>query len=546
LTSLGWSKNIEVSTLHCQTESFWEYGRSLINYMKQEDTEGISGRIKLDDSGLRTYFDLDIVELQYEGFRTIGSWNPMIGAKFSSQVNKRDTSFLNKDLVVSTILNHPFVMLKEDHETHKGNDRYEGYNVDLLKEISQIVGFKYTIKLVEDGKYGQYDEQRQQWSGLIGELQSQKADLVIADLTITSKRSKVIDFTTPFMNTGITILFKKETYEDTSGLFTLFLSPFELDLWLCILAAYFAISLVLYLIARFNPVEVNSKPTAKNEEESTSRPEEPVHLANERESFTAMNSFWFILASGLAQRVDFLPRAFSTRLIAAVWWFFVIIMISSYIANLVSFLNYDHLPTEEEKIESVSDLITQEEIQYGTVEGGSTAAFFRDSYQGTYMIVWDYMNNTDNNAFVQSTHEGVERVLNEKGKYAFFVQSWVVDYLVERRCDLKQVGGLLDNKGYGIGLPKNSPYYDQINRAVLQLKENGKLERLKRKWWLQKRGGGACAHSVHVGPRGPISLDSHDLGGIFVLLAIGILLACIIRCGEYLFIWWKKRNSNEA
>ena len=68
------------------------------------------------------------------------------------------------------------------------------------------------------------------------------------------------------------------------------------------------------------------------------------------------------------------------------------------------------------------------------------------------------MNNSDNNAFVQSNHEGVERVLNEEGKYAFFVQSTIVDYLIERRCDLKQVGGLLDNKGYGIGLPKSNTF----------------------------------------------------------------------------------------
>ena len=141
-------------------------------------------------------------------------------------------------------------MLKEDDKTHMGNDRYEGYNVDLLKEISQIVGFKYSINLVEDGKYGQYDEQTQQWSGMIGELQSQKADLVIADLTITKERSEVIDFTTPFMNTGITILFKREKYYYTQGLFAQLFSPFQLVLWLCILAAYFTVSLVLYIIAR--------------------------------------------------------------------------------------------------------------------------------------------------------------------------------------------------------------------------------------------------------------------------------------------------------
>ena len=39
-----------------------------------------------------------------------------------------------------------------------------------------------------------------------------KADLALADLTITSKREKVVDFTVPFMQTGITILFSQPSW----------------------------------------------------------------------------------------------------------------------------------------------------------------------------------------------------------------------------------------------------------------------------------------------------------------------------------------------
>jgi ionotropic glutamate receptor len=28
-----------------------------------------------------------------------------------------------------------------------------------------------------------------------------------------------------------------------------------------------------------------------------------------------------------------------------------------------------------------------------------------------------------------------------------------VEYVIERQCQLTQIGGLLDSKGYGIGLP---------------------------------------------------------------------------------------------
>merc|ERR1719233_1683931 len=301
-----------------------------------------------------------IMALVYTGPVTVS------GGKFewsSTQVSKRSTSFQKEELIVSTILNAPFLILKEGAESSVGEDIYEGYSVDLLKKLSKVANFNYTIKLVSDGKYGMYDEKEHQWSGMVGELLSRQADLIIADLVITSERVKVIDFTTPFMNTGITLLYKKEPYNFTKGLFTFIVSPFGVDIWLCVLAAYFTVSLVLYIIARFNASE------KENAEESSSRTEDVVQSENGREAFTAINSFWFILASGLAQRVDFLLRAISTRLIAAFWWFFVIILISSYIAKLVVFLNFPSQTTGREKIETVQDLAEQTSIKYGTIQG---------------------------------------------------------------------------------------------------------------------------------------------------------------------------------
>lgn len=50
-----------------------------------------------------------------------------------------------------------------------GNDRFEGYCLDLLKELSNILGFIYDIKLVPDGKYGAQND-RGEWNGMVKEL----------------------------------------------------------------------------------------------------------------------------------------------------------------------------------------------------------------------------------------------------------------------------------------------------------------------------------------------------------------------------------------
>ncbi len=67
-------------------------------------------------------------------------------------------------------------------------------------------------------------------------------------------------------------------------------------------------------------------------------------------------------------------RAISTRMVAGMWWFFTLIMISSYTANLAAFLTVERM---ESPIQSAEDLSKQHDIKYGSVEGGSTASFFR-------------------------------------------------------------------------------------------------------------------------------------------------------------------------
>ena len=56
----------------------------------------------------------------------------------------------------------------EQGEKLEGNERYEGYCIDLLKKIANIVGFNYTIKLVEDGLYG--TKVNGKWNGLVKDL----------------------------------------------------------------------------------------------------------------------------------------------------------------------------------------------------------------------------------------------------------------------------------------------------------------------------------------------------------------------------------------
>ncbi|CAG2109524.1 unnamed protein product [Medioppia subpectinata] len=96
--------------------------------------------------------------------------------------------------------------------------------------------------------------------------------------------------------------------------------------------------------------------------------------------FSLADSFWFTIVTLMKQGCDLNPRSISTRIIGAIWWFFTLILISSYTANLAAFLTVDRMITP---IESVEDLASQTKISYGALEGGSTMTFFRISNSQT-------------------------------------------------------------------------------------------------------------------------------------------------------------------
>lgn len=72
-----------------------------------------------------------------------------------------------------------------------------------------------------------------------------------------------------------------------------------------------------------------------------------------------------------------------------------------------------------------------------------------------YQRMWHFMETAKppNEVFTKSNGEGVERVVKGKGSFAFLMESTSIEYVIERNCELTQIGGLLDSKGYGIAMP---------------------------------------------------------------------------------------------
>lgn len=56
---------------------------------------------------------------------------------------------------------------------------------------------------------------------------------------------------------------------------------------------------------------------------------------------------------------------------------------------------------------------------------------------------------------MKENNDGVQRVIESEGDYAFFMESSSIDYQAQRKCDVRKVGANLDEKGYGIAMRKS-------------------------------------------------------------------------------------------
>lgn len=91
---------------------------------------------------------------------------------------------------------------------------------------------------------------------------------------------------------------------------------------------------------------------------------------------TNFHSVFLSFYGGKRSQTSTHTQATSTRIVGGIWWFFTLIIISSYTANLAAFLTVERMITP---IENAADLAEQQDISYGTLEGGSTMTFFRVS-----------------------------------------------------------------------------------------------------------------------------------------------------------------------
>ena len=134
---------------------------------------------------------------------------------------------------------------------------------------------------------------------MIQEVLTGEADMAVADLSITTKRMEAVEFSMPWMNIGISIIYMKPK-KAAPGLLT-FMDPFSDSVWFASLISILLVAMFTFIIGRFSPYEWF------NPNFCVMQPEELETQWN------LNNSVWHTVGALMQQGTDFCPVSLSGR-----------------------------------------------------------------------------------------------------------------------------------------------------------------------------------------------------------------------------------------
>uniref|UniRef100_A0A7R8VNK8 Glutamate [NMDA] receptor subunit 1 n=1 Tax=Timema douglasi TaxID=61478 RepID=A0A7R8VNK8_TIMDO len=532
LKAMNQTETITEAPNDCNSSgTIWETGKKLFEYIKKQVLlNGTTGKVAFDDSGDRINAEYDIVNVQDSHLVSVGQYyynsevtrmrlrldESVIVWPGRSKV-KPDGIIIPTHLKVLTIEEKPFVYVREinnlvenctsdeipcPHFNATGDEFNmfccRGFCMDLLKELAKTINITYDLALSPDGQFGNQVMKnisiggKKEWTGLIGELVYDRANMIVAPLTINPERAEVIEFSKPFKYQGITILEKKPSRSST---LVSFLQPFSNTLWILVMVSVHVVALVLYLLDRFSPFG-------------------RFKLANtdgtEEDALNLSSAIWFawgvLLNSGIGT-----PRSFSARVLGMVWAGFAMIIVASYTANLAAFLVLERPKTKLTGINDARLRNTMENLTCATVKGSAVDMYFRRQVELSNMYRTMEANNYD-------TAEVAIRDVKNGKLMAFIWDSSRLEFEAAQDCELVTAGELFGRSGYGIGLTKNSPWADHVTLAILDFHESGFMEMLDNRWILQNN-----IQQCEQFEKTPNTLGLKNMAGVFILVAAGIV-----------------------
>ncbi|KAL8090792.1 glutamate receptor 2.7-like isoform X2 [Apium graveolens] len=353
-----------------------------------------------------------------------------------------------------------------------------GFCIDLFKEVVNFLKKDYPLPYEFFPFYGSYDE-------LVISVSNETYDAVVGDVTIVERRAKLVEFTQPFAESGLSMMVQ---YKHKPTRAWLFLKPFSLSMWLATLGILLYTMFIVWFFER------ESNPDFKG----------PRH----DQLGTVM---WFTFSSLFFAHKEKVYSNY-TKMVIVVWLFVVLVLTSSYTASLSSMLTVEML---EPKVEDI-EWLRNTNATVGC-DGGS--------------FVRDYLRNVlklENIKYMANQFDYTSE-FDKGGISASFIELPYQRFFLKDNCNhFTTVGPSFRFGGFAFVFQKGSPIAKDVSEAILNITETGTLKRLETTWFPPVTN---CSVSKNTG-----SLTIESFWGMYLISGATSTICILLFIAKIVFL----------
>lgn len=307
--------------------------------------------------------------------------------------------------------------------------QWSGISIELWQQIASELGYTYEFTEMS-------------LADMLHSLETGAADAAVAALTVTPEREAKFDFTHTFYTTGLSVAVPKGGAQNYWQVLHAFLSP-------DFLKAVSALSLLLFITGALVWL--------------VERRRNPEQFGGSVASGLGAGFWWSAVTMTTVGYGDKAPVTFWGRLIALIWMFMAIIIISGFTAAIASALTVNRL---QSNITGEDDL---RRVRVATVDGSTSKGYLQNNNIG-------YHSFGDIQTALRAVAQG--------DVDALVYDAPILRYLVKttRSDSLQVLPFTFSRQDYGIGLPAGSPLREPVNRVLLQIIREPAWEQLLQRY----------------------------------------------------------------
>ena len=309
-------------------------------------------------------------------------------------------------LIVATRHVPPFAIKAEDGS-------WQGISVSLWRDIAERMGLHYEFR--EMGL-----------KAMLEAVEQGRVDAAVAALSITSEREARMDFTHPFLSSGLGIAVTREGSGGWLAISQRIVSPAFLKVTATLFALLLLVGVLVWLLERRRNSQFGGSPAEG----------------------IGSGLWWSAVTMTTVGYGDKSPQTLGGRTVALVWMFASIIVISSFTAAIATALTVGELGG---KVRGREDL--------GRVRIASVAD--STSAQHLTTVRLGFRREAD----LQQALDALDRGAVDAVLYDAPILRYRVREEYAERLDV--LPGSFERQDYGIALTSGSPHRELINRALL-------------------------------------------------------------------------------